>query len=99
MAPAYSTPAHDYTLQPRALISSKASHAGDSFAASLSQAVVKDGKTIIPEGAHVTGRVVDAKDSGRLHVPARLNVALSSVEVDGKSYDIETNAIGKSAVH
>lgn len=77
-------------------LSSKASHAGDSFAASLSQAVVKDGKTIIPAGAHVTGRVVDAKDSGRLHVPARLSVALSSVEVDGKSYDIETNTIGKT---
>ena len=34
-------------------LSSKASHAGDSYAASLSQAVVKDGKTIIPAGAHV----------------------------------------------
>jgi hypothetical protein len=77
-------------------LSSKASHAGDSFAASLSQAVVKDGKTIIPAGAHVTGRVVDAKDSGRLHVPARLSVALRSVEVDGKSYDIETNTLGKT---
>ena len=40
--------------------------------------------------------MVDAKDSGRLHVPARLSVALSSVEVEGKSYDIETNTIGKS---
>jgi S1-C subfamily serine protease len=44
----------------------------------------------------VTGRVVDAKDSGRLHVPARLSVALSSVEVDGKTYDIETNTIRKT---
>ena len=57
---------------------------------------MKDGKTIIPAGAHVSGRVVGAKDSGRLHVLARLSVALSSVEVEGKSYDIETNTIGKS---
>ena len=77
-------------------LSSKVSHAGDSFAASLSQPVMKDGKTIIPAGSHVTGRVVDAKDSGRLHVPARLSVALNSVEVDGKPYDIETNTIGKT---
>lgn len=77
-------------------LTSKASHAGDSFEASLSQAVVKNGKTIIPAGAHVTGRVVDAKEAGRLHVPARLSVALSSVEVDGTSYDIETNTIGKT---
>jgi hypothetical protein len=77
-------------------LASNRNHAGDSFAASLSQPVVEDGKTIIPAGAHVAGRVVDAKDSGRLHVPARLSVALSSVEVDGKSYDIDTNTIGKT---
>ncbi len=77
-------------------LASNRNHAGDSFAASLSQPVVEDGKTIIPSGAQVTGRVVDAKDSGRLHVPARLSVALSSVEVDGKSYDIETNTIAET---
>src|SRR5215467_3735085 len=77
-------------------LSSNRNHAGDNFAASLWQPIVQDGKTIIPAGAHVAGRVVDAKDSGRLHVPARLSVALSSVEVEGKSYDIETNAIGKT---
>ena len=77
-------------------LASNRNHAGDSFAASLSQPVVEDGKTIIPAGAHVSGRVVDAKDAGRLHVPARLSVALSSVEVDGKPYDIETNTIGET---
>jgi hypothetical protein len=77
-------------------LASNHNNAGDSFAASLSQPVVENGKTIIPAGAHVTGRVVDAKDSGRLHVPARLSVALSSVEVEGKSYDIDTNTIGET---
>ena len=77
-------------------LASNRNNPGDSFAASLARPVVKDGKTIIPAGAHVTGRVVDAKDSGRLHVPARLSVALSSVEVDGKSYDIDTDTIGET---
>src|SRR5215469_11688484 len=77
-------------------LASDRNHAGDNFAASLSQPIVQDGKTIIPAGAHVAGRVVDAKDSGRLHVPARLSVALSSVEVDGKSYDISTDTIRKT---
>ncbi|HKW35877.1 MAG TPA: hypothetical protein VJN92_22930 [Candidatus Acidoferrum sp.] len=76
-------------------LASNRNHAGDNFAASLSQPIVQGGKTIIPAGAHVAGRVVDAKDSGRLHVPARLSVALSSVEVDGKSYDIDTGTIRK----
>jgi len=77
-------------------LASNRNHAGDNFAASLSQPVVEDGKIIIPAGAHVTGRVVDAKDSGRLHVPARLSVALTSVEVSGKSYDIDTSTIGET---
>src|SRR5215467_6655209 len=77
-------------------LASNRNHAGDSFAASLSQPVLENGKTIIPAGAHVAGRVVDAKDSGRLHVPARLSVALSSIEVDGKSYDIDTNTLGRT---
>ena len=77
-------------------LASNRNHAGDLFAASLSEPVVQDGKTIIPAGAHVAGRVVDAKDSGRLHVPARLSVALSSVEVEGKSYDIDTGTIQKT---
>lgn len=77
-------------------LASNRNNPGDSFAASLARPVIRDGKTIIPAGAHVTGRVVDAKDSGRLHVPARLSVALSSVEVDGKSYDIDTDTIGET---
>ena len=77
-------------------LTSNRNHAGDNFAASLAEPIVQNGKTIIPAGAHVAGRVVDAKDSGRLHVPARLSVALSSVEVDGKSYDIETDTIRRT---
>src|SRR6516162_696981 len=77
-------------------LASNRNHAGDNFAASLAEPIVKDGKTIIPAGAHVTGRVVDAKEAGRLHVPARLSVALTSVEVSGKSYDIDTNTLGET---
>ena len=77
-------------------LASNRNQAGDSFAATLSQPVVEDGKTVIPAGAHLSGRVVDAKDSGRLHVPARLSVALTSVEVDRKSYDIDTDTIGRT---
>jgi len=77
-------------------LASNRNSAGDSFQATLAQPVVVDGQTIIPAGAPVTGHVVDAKDAGRLHVPARLSVALNSVEVEGKTYDIETNTIGET---
>jgi hypothetical protein len=72
-------------------LSSNNSHAGDLFAASTSEPVVIGGNLVIPKGARVSGRVVDAKESGRLHVPARLAVALNSIEVDGKSYDVQSS--------
>lgn len=72
-------------------LSSDNSHVGDIFAASTSEPVVIDGNLVIPKGAKVSGRVVDVKESGRLHVPARLAVALHSVEVDSKSYDVQSS--------
>lgn len=77
------------------LVSNK-NNVGDSFAASISEPVVVEGKTVIPKGAHVVGRVIDAKESGRLHAPARLAVTLTSVEVGGKTYEVETNSFGVS---
>lgn len=73
----------------RTLASNK-NHAGDSFAASLSAPVKVAGKTVIPQGTLVTGRVVTAQKKG----PAELTVALASVEIQGKSYPLETNSIG-----
>ena len=72
-------------------LSSNNSHSGEIFAASTSEPVVIDGNVVIPKGAKVSGRVVDAKESGRLHVPARLAVALNSIEVDSKSYDLQSS--------
>lgn len=66
---------------------------GDEFEASVSAPVVVGGKTVIPKGARVRGRVVEAKESGRLHGVASLSLALRSIEVGGKSYDIETSSI------
>ena len=75
----------------QALASNK-NHSGDSFAAILSSSIKVDGKTVLPKGAHVAGRVVSAKKSG----PAELTVALTSVEVNGKSYKLATDPINRS---
>jgi starch synthase (maltosyl-transferring) len=75
----------------QALASNK-NHSGDSFAAILSSSIKVDGKTVLPKGAHVAGRVVSVKKSG----PADLTVALTSVEVNGKSYKLATEPINRS---
>ena len=59
-------------------------HEGDTFAASLVAPVKVDGKTVLPKGAHVTGKVVHVKKN-------ELKVELASITLHGKSYDLETN--------
>ena len=65
---------------------------GDRFDATVTQPVMVGNKTIIPQGAEVEGLVVDAKRSGRIMGRARMRLALESVEVSGKKYEIRTNS-------
>ena len=74
----------------QALASNK-NHAGDSFAAILSSSIKVDGKTVIPKGTHITGRVVTANKKG-----PELTVALASVDLNGKSYKLVTDPIAPS---
>lgn len=73
-------------------VTSNQSRPGDHFDATISEPVVVDGKTVIPQGAHAEGVVVDAKPSGRLMGRARLLLALQSVEVSGQTYDLRTTS-------
>jgi len=59
---------------------------GDTFAASLTTAIQVEGKTVIPKGAHVTGRIVKVKKH-------EMKVMLASVVIHGKSYQFETNSV------
>ena len=72
-------------------LASNKNKAGDSFTATLRSSVKVDGKTVIPKGAKLTGHVITAKKKA----PAELTVALSSVEIQGKSYPLHTEAVGQ----
>ena len=103
-----SKPAPDKGAQPIALVTvpkgtairatvgqtlaSNKNHSGDTFAAILSSSIKVDGKTVIPKGAHVTGRVVTAKKKS----PPELTVALASVDINGKSYKLPTEPINRA---
>ena len=71
-------------------LASNRSKPGQHFEATVSEPVMLDGKTVIPRGAKVEGRVVDAHPSGRLMGRARLRMALDAVQVNGQTYDIRT---------
>lgn len=77
-------------------IASDQNRPGDHFRATVSEPVVIDGKTVIPQGAYVEGLVVDAQHSGRLKGRARLQLALETVNVNGQNYDVRTSSSWRS---
>ncbi|HZQ25817.1 MAG TPA: hypothetical protein VFA89_23705 [Terriglobales bacterium] len=77
-------------------LGSKISHNGQSFHASVAEAVENDGKVIIPEGSAVTGHVMDAVPEGRFKGAGRLRVVLDSVNINGTDYDLQTGSVTRS---
>ena len=77
-------------------IASNQQKSGNEFDASFAAPVVVKGKTVIPKGAKVVGRVVESKESGRLKGVAELKLALASVEVDGKKYELQTTSLTRT---
>jgi hypothetical protein len=72
-------------------VSSKDNNAGDHFAASVAAPVTIDGKQAIARGTTVSGMVKEAKSAGRFKGNAQLSLALESVTVGGKQYDLKTS--------
>jgi len=91
------------TLSVRLLhsISSRSAKPGDEFDAELTAPVTINGKTLFPKGARVRGRVVSAKESGRLKDPGFLKLTLDAIQSeDGKWVNLETSNISaKGAAH
>jgi len=77
-------------------LASDQSKPGDHFEATVSEPVIIDGKTVIPQGASAEGIVVDARPSGRLKGRARLQLALQSVAVSGENYGVRTSSSWKT---
>lgn len=83
----------------RAPLSSASAHAGDSFDGTIEEPVVDEGQTLVPRGAAVVGRVLDAKQSTGTD-RGYLRIALVSVEVGGKTVLIDTSSIfAKAGAH
>lgn len=74
-------------------VSSASNRSGDVFSAVLDDPIVVNGKTVAPRGAAVTGRVVAARSSGRMHNSGYLRLALASVELNGKTMPVHTSTV------
>jgi hypothetical protein len=82
-------------------LSSASANAGDTFSATVDEAVVIDGQTMLALGTTATGRVLEAKPaaSGRASSqgspfePGYLRIVLVNVNVGGRPVAIETSSI------
>jgi hypothetical protein len=72
-------------------LDSERNKVGDSFHGSLSAPIVIDGETVIPQGADVVGRVANVQSAGRFAGSSLLTLELTSLSVNGKTYNIQTN--------
>ena len=78
-------------------ISAKSDQAGETFHGVLAQPVSLHGRTVIPVGAPVAGRVVQSKQGGKIKGESLLAVELTSIQVHGVSYPITTDQFAQQA--
>ena len=83
------------TVRLASTVGSKTNSVGDHFTATIATPVEVSGKVVLPKGADVQGKVVDAKSQGRFKGGASLSLALESVTVGGDAYDIKTNSVSR----
>ena len=74
-------------------ISSASATPGQSFDFTLVEPIVVNGKTIAAAGANGMGRVVAARNSGRLHNAGYLRIAMASIDVQGKQVPVQSSSI------
>jgi BON domain len=79
------------TIRLNDTLDTERSQVGDTFHGTLGVPLVVDSETVVPSGADVVGRVVDVKSAGRFAGNSALTLELSSLAVNGKTYNIQTN--------
>jgi hypothetical protein len=78
-------------------VDSKSASTGQAFAASMAEAVIVNGQTVVPRGAEVVVKLTEAKQSGTFTGKTELTLSLASVKVNGKSIDINTQTISRES--
>jgi hypothetical protein len=71
-------------------ISTDKSTPGDHFSASLAEAVIIDGKTLLEKGTPLRGRVFDLREPRHLNGGAALHLILTEIMYEGKVITITT---------
>jgi hypothetical protein len=78
-------------------LASDTNSTGDRFTASLAEAVVVDGRTLLPQGTEVRGHVTSVEGSGRVKGLASMGLALTDIVQGNRVMAITTNTFNATA--
>ncbi len=78
-------------------VDSQKDKVGQTYRATLTQDVTVNGQTLIPSGANVTAKLLDDQQSGKITGQTVLTLALTQIQVNGKTYTIDTTAVNQSS--
>jgi hypothetical protein len=67
--------------------------AGQDFPAVLDKPLLEENQVIAPQGSEIAGKVVAARQSGRLHTAGYVRIRLSSIAINGKQFPLTTNSV------
>ena len=80
------------TISLGSAVGSKLSKAGDNFTGSIAKEVLVGSAVAIPQGANVSGTVVDAKALGHFAGGALLQIRLDSINIKGADHPVQATA-------
>ena len=84
------------TVRTGQALGSKTSQTGQSFTATLVNPVSVGGSVAIPASSPASGTVVNATAKGKVKGAGELDLALTGISIQGKSYAIATNTLEKT---
>lgn len=76
-------------------ISSAKARSGDKWDGTLASDLVVNGQTVAAKGSEVRGKVVEAKESGRLHAPGILKLQLTSIRINGAQTMVRSSTVSR----
>jgi hypothetical protein len=79
------------TIRTSEAIDTDRNRVGDTFDATLEEAIVVDGRTVAPKGTPVKGNIARAKESGTLSGQSELILELTEMQLNGRTYPIRTS--------
>ena len=78
-------------------VNSETDRLGQTYRASIDEAVIVSGQTVVPRGADAVASLIDAQKSGKLEGRTALTLDLRSVTVNGRAVDVTTTGVSQES--